>query len=186
MDNTTRTLLDRVNPLRRHETALVLDPVVLLRPDKISLGARSRIDSFVKIEGGDGVQIGDYVHIASFCHLNIGGGTLIMEEGSSAGSGARILSGSAQLGYESCSATHPKVKNLKTVTRIGKGATIFAGATVSAGCAMGERSALGGGSFLRPHTDIPAGELWAGVPAVFKKKITALDIDEMKTTENAL
>jgi acetyltransferase-like isoleucine patch superfamily enzyme len=176
MDNTTKTLLDRIDPPLRHPSSHVLEPVVILRPEKISIGERSRIDSFVKIEGGEGVHIGAYVHIASFCHLNIGGGTLIMEDGSSAGSGARILSGSALLGHPSCSATHPDVKNVKGTTVIGKGATVFAGATVSPGCTMGERSALGGGSFLRPHTTVPAGELWAGVPAVFKKKIPMWEV----------
>ncbi len=157
----------------RHDTSALFDPVILLRPQSLVMGKGSRVDGFVKIEGGDGVLLGDYVHIASFCHLNIGGGTLIMDEGSSAGSGARILSGSAQIGFASCSATHPGAVNLKTTTRIGKGATVFAGATVSAGCTLGAGAALGGGSFLRPHTDVPAGELWAGVPAVFKKTIAA-------------
>lgn len=153
-------------------TSQVFDPTIVLRPEHLVLGQYARIDSFCKIECGDGVFIGDYVHIASFCHLNIGGGVLIMEEGSSAGSGSRILSGSALAGHGSCSATHPNVKNAKSRTIIRKNATVFAGATVSVGCEMGEGSVLAGGSFLRPHTTVPPGELWAGVPAVFKKKLT--------------
>lgn len=153
--------------------ASIYDPNVILKPHRLVMQAHARVDSFCKIEGGDGVYLGSHVHVASFCHLNIGGGRLIMHDGSSAGSGARILSGSAMLGHASCSATHPGAVNVKTTTVIGKGATVFAGATVSPGCTLGEGSALAGGAFLRPHTTIPAGELWAGVPAVFKRKIEA-------------
>ena len=40
---------------------------LLLRPELISVGEGSRIDDFTRIEGGQGVEIGAYVHVSSFC-----------------------------------------------------------------------------------------------------------------------
>lgn len=146
-------------------SAALYEPSVVLRPHMLALGRHTRVDAFCKLECGDGVFLGDYVHVASFCHLNIGGGTLIMEEGSSAGSGCRILSGSATLGRESCSATHPSVVNMKTTTRIRKGATLFVNVTVLQGCDIGEGAIIGADSFLPAGTVVPAGETWFGSPA---------------------
>lgn len=59
-----------------HPTARVLDPQlsVFLNERAIRIEAHSRVDGLVKIEGGNGVQIGRHVHIASFSHINAGGG----------------------------------------------------------------------------------------------------------------
>lgn len=130
------------------------------------IGRNSRIDSFVKLECGEGMWIGDFVHIASFCHIGIGGGTLIMEEGSSAGSGVKILTGSAKSGEgRSCSATFPGVINEKTTTVIRRNATLYAGAIILPGCEIGEGAVIGAGAVVQAGTKVPAGELWAGVPA---------------------
>src|SRR5262245_61610303 len=90
----------------------LFDPVVLTRDGAGVLVAPTvRIDSFCKIEEGrigHAVVLYEYVHIASFCHLNIGGGLLVMEDGTSAGSGSRIVTGSNKPGPgRGCSAVHP-------------------------------------------------------------------------------
>src|SRR3972149_2593508 len=86
---------------------LIYEPVIILRPERIKYGVGVRIDSFVKLEGGEGMTIGNYVHIASFCHIGIGGGTTILEDGSSFGSGTKVLSGSNVADAVSCSAVAP-------------------------------------------------------------------------------
>jgi len=149
--------------------SIVYKPFVVLNAYAVSLGNFTRVDSFVKIEGGQGVIIGDHVHIASFCHIGIGGGVTILEEGSSVGSGGRILSGSNEPDAVSCSATaRPEdQRQTKAVTRICKNATIYAGATVMPGVTVGEGARIAAGAVVL-H-DVEPFSLYAGVPARCKK-----------------
>lgn len=48
---------------------------------------------------------------------------------------------------------------------IGQLVTIGANATVSQFCVIGEGATIGAGAVLPPHTIVPAGETWVGVPA---------------------
>jgi hypothetical protein len=54
--------------------------------------------------------------------------------------------------------------------RIGARATIGAYSLVSLGCQIGEDSIIEPHSYLLPHTEVPAGEIWGGRPAIFIKK----------------
>jgi acetyltransferase-like isoleucine patch superfamily enzyme len=144
---------------------LVDDQIVAIRADMIYIDHEARIDAFVKLEGGTGMRIGRHVHIASFCHIGIGGGTTILEDGSSFGSGARVLSGSNLPEAVSCSAVAPAAEQMvqRYVTRICRNATIYAGATVLPGLTIGEGARIGAGAVVTK--DVPPGEIWGGVPA---------------------
>jgi acetyltransferase-like isoleucine patch superfamily enzyme len=50
-------------------------------------------------------------------------------------------------------------------TKVCRGASIGAGSTVLPGVIIGENAMVGAGSVVTK--DIPAGEVWAGVPALF-------------------
>lgn len=145
------------------------DPVVVIKPENVELHPTARVDSFVKIEAAGRVSIGKYVHVASFCHIAIGGGEVILEEGSAMASGSKIIGGSNLLDGESRSAVAPadqqQVKRYKTV--LGKNAVLFTNAVVLPGVTIGEGAALAAGSVAT--RDIPAGELWGGVPARFMR-----------------
>lgn len=147
------------------DSSIIFEPTVILRPENLVMGKRSRVDAFCKLECGDGLFLGDFVHIASFCHLGIGGGTVVFEEGSSAGSGSKVLSGSASFDGPSWSATHPDVVNKKTVTRIRKNATLLVNSVVLPGCDIGEGATIAAGAVVLGGTTVPAGEVWGGVPA---------------------
>lgn len=54
-------------------------------------------------------------------------------------------------------------------TRVCKGASIGAGSTILPGITIGEGAMIGAGSVVT-H-DVPAGELWFGNPASFRRKI---------------
>ena len=54
-------------------------------------------------------------------------------------------------------------------TKICRGATIGAGATILPGITIGEHSFIGAGAVVT--CDIPPGEIWAGNPARFIKKV---------------
>lgn len=67
---------------------------------------------------------------------------------------------------------YPRSKNedwtlMKTIVR--KGATIGAGSTILPGIEIGENAMVGAGSVVTKN--IPSGEVWAGNPAKFLRKI---------------
>jgi acetyltransferase-like isoleucine patch superfamily enzyme len=146
------------------------EPLVMLRRSSIRVGPNVRIDSFVKLEGGELMFIGPNVHIASFCHLGIGGGITLLEDGSSFGSGAKVLSGSNVYGVgHGCSAVAPDVKFKRSFVHIRKNATLYAGAIVLPGVTVGEGAVVAAGAIVTK--DVPDGMLVAGVPAKIVKAV---------------
>jgi acetyltransferase-like isoleucine patch superfamily enzyme len=143
----------------------IFEPTVFINSARIIVSESARIDSFVKIEGGQGVKIGRWVHIASFCHLNIGGGKLIFEEGSAASSGVKIVTGSNSREGLSFSAAAPKEQQVikKSKVVIKKNAILFTNAVISPGVTVGEGAEVWPGAVVT-H-DVGAYEIWAGVPA---------------------
>ena len=57
---------------------------------------------------------------------------------------------------------------------IGNGALIGQGSIIQEGSIIGESSIIAAGAVVMPETEVPEGEMWAGNPAVFKKKVTRL------------
>lgn len=149
------------------------DPIVQTKPDMIKVGAGSRIDSFVKLEGGKGLIIGQYVHIASFAHLGIGGGLLIIEDFAAVASGGRIISGSNQLDAMSMSACAPAhiQRVVPSMTRMAKYSCVLCNGVVLPGVTLHEGAVLAAGGVAT--RDIPAWEVWGGVPArfMFKREV---------------
>lgn len=142
----------------------VFDPVVVLRPEMVVCDPTARIDSFCKLEGGEGIFIGGLVHIASFCHLNIGGGTTTLEEGSACASGVRLISGSNVPGPgRGCSAVDPDAVIKRSFVHLKKNSIVFANSVILPGVTVGEGAVVAAGSVVR--CDIPDGETWGGIPA---------------------
>lgn len=154
--------------------AQVFDPVVALRTDKIRIAHTARLDSFSKIEGGEGVYIGEYFHGASFIHLNIGGGILILENGSSCGSGVKIITGSNIPGpNRGCSAIDPNAVIERSFVHIKENAVLFCGVIVLPGVTIGKGAVIAAGAVVTK--DVPDGEMWGGVPAKCIKPAKAID-----------
>lgn len=137
------------------------DKSIFTKPDMIKMHRLSRVDGDVKIEGGNGVYIGEYVHIASKTHLNIGGGLLILKAGSAVGSGASIVTGSNDISAPSCSAIHPDATVTKKEIVIGENAVVFVNAVVMA--SVGDQAVVAAGAVVTKP--VPPDEIWAGVPA---------------------
>lgn len=157
--------MDQPNFADFGEGAAIFEPLVVLKPEQVMVGAGTRIDSFVKIEGGEGVLIGRCVHISSFVHINIGGGRVVIGDYVGVVSGARILGGSNMKQGLAMSAAAPaemQVVERKTTT-IGRYAFVGTNATVLPGVTIGEGAILGAGGVATK--DIPAWEIWGGVPA---------------------
>lgn len=136
----------------------ILDPelTVILNPRAVQIAETARIDAFCKIEGGLGVSIGEHVHVASFSHINKGGGRLTIEDNVTI-SGATIITGTNDL-------LDWQQVNRKAIL-IGKGAVVFSGALVMAN--VGENAVVGAGAVVTK--DVPTGEVWVGNPARFLK-----------------
>lgn len=150
--------------------AVFYEPIVRTRAENISVGAGSRVDSFCKLEGGLKLQIGRYVHVASFTHLGIGGGTLIIGDFAAVASGAKIISGSNQLDAVSMSACAPADVQRVTasVTELCAYSCVLCNAVVLPGVQLGEGAVLAAGGVATKN--IPPWEVWGGVPARFMSK----------------
>jgi len=130
----------------------------------------TRVDSFVKLEIGEGMVIGQHVHIASFCHIGIGGGLTLLEDGSSFGSGVRVISGSNVPGPgRGCSAIAPDAVFKRSFVHVQKNATMFAGSSVVPGVTIGEGAVVAAGAVVL-H-DVAPYTMVAGVPAVLVKTL---------------
>lgn len=146
--------------------AVVHEPSVLLNRDRIRFrGQGVRIDSFCKIEGGLGVEIGRFVHVASFCHLNIGGGSLALGDYSTCASSVKIVTGSNEIESLCCNTTAPE--ELQSVRRgfvvVKEYAFLCTGVVVLPDVTIGEGAVAAAGAVVRQ--DIPPWEIWAGCPA---------------------
>lgn len=166
MDSVTKQLIDAIDPFGAFgEGSIIFDPCVFTRKERIQIGAHCRIDSFSKLEGGERLILGDYVHVASFAHLNIGGGKLTVENGAAFASGCRIITGGNHIEGRSMSAVapHENQKLYRGEVHIGEDACVLTGAIVLPYCHIGKGARLAAGSVLTQQ--IPSYEVWAGVPA---------------------
>jgi acetyltransferase-like isoleucine patch superfamily enzyme len=144
---------------------MVYEPTVILQPEMVRIARTARIDSFCKIEGGRGVTIGEHVHVASFSHLNCGGGELVLGDHCTCSSGCKIASGLPDLSFLYASAAEPALfrhtKRYRTV--IGAYAVLFMGVIVLPGRIIGEGAVISAGSVV--DEDVPPWTVYKGNPA---------------------
>lgn len=147
----------------------LLEPIIKLNMEMVTIHPSSRIDGFCKIEGGKGVKIGKMVHIASYTHIGLGGGKVVIEDYVGISSGVIIISGSNVCdGVPSMSAVAPphlRLFNKEFTTTLKKWSGVYAGAIIFPGVTLNEGAILGAGG-VATH-DIPAWQIWHGNPATF-------------------
>lgn len=156
---------ENLDELTRIPTILY-EPIVMTMKDRIKIAEfGTRIDSFVKLEGGLGLEIGKGVHIASFAHLGIGGGTTVLENYTAVASGGKLISGSNQTDAWSMSAVAPELlqKRGTSFVLLKECSCVLTNAVVLPGVTLHEGAILAAGAVATK--DIPAWEIWGGVPA---------------------
>lgn len=148
-----------------HENVTIFEPNIILASEMIEIHEGARLDSFIKLEGGLGLSIGKFVHIASFCHINIGGGKVILGDHSAFSSGAKVLGGTNKMDGMSMSAASPREMQVieKSKTIIEPFAFVGTNAVIMPGIKIGEAAVIAAGAVVT--RDVPSYEVWAGVPA---------------------
>jgi len=146
---------------------MIHEPCLILKPDMVTIHPTARIDSFTRIEGGQGVTIGECVHIGSGSRINTGGGELIFGAHSGCSVNVVIATGNPDLSYLHTMPTEPAehIHVIRKRTVIGEYAIIFAGAILLPGITIGEGAVIGAGAVVTK--DVPSFEFWAGNPAKF-------------------
>lgn len=147
--------------------ARILDPGLscFLAGHRITVGDHTRIDGNVKIEGGLGVTIGAYVHVAWGCHINAGGGLVEIGDHSGMASHAVIIGGKPDLDQLYISAAEPPERcfPIRCHTVIGRFVFVGAGAIILPGIRIGDHAIIGAGAVVTK--DVGAREIWYGNPA---------------------
>lgn len=145
---------------------MIYEHTLILKPDMVDIAKTARVDSFCKLEGGKGLVIGEYVHIASFSHLNVGGGRTIFEDHSGCSSHCSVGSATPDWSYLYISAAEPPEHHhvRRMVTRICSFAILFMGVVVTPGVTVGEGAIVKPGSVV--YSDVEPWTIVQGNPAV--------------------
>ena len=112
------------------------------------IGEGTRIGSFVEI--GEKVVIGKNVSIGAFCFIPEG---VTIDDNCFIGPRVTFTNDKYP----------PSGRDNWSTTLVKKGARLGAAVTVVCGVTIGEGALIGAGSVVTK--DVPAGEIWAGVPA---------------------
>lgn len=145
------------------EGALVYPMAKIVKPEVVEIGDYSTIDDFVFINGGQGVQIGKHVHLASFVSV-IGGGRFVASDHSGVSCGSRIVTGT-NLNDGHMSASAPRdLQSLEIGSVIlERDAFVGTNCVLHPNVLMREGSVLGSNSLLLEDTE-PWG-IYVGSPA---------------------
>jgi galactoside O-acetyltransferase len=147
------------------EQTLISEKAVFYNPGNISIGDNSRIDDFCILSAGEGIEIGNYVHIACFVTM-IGKSKIIVKDYAGVSGKCSIYSstdtfdGSVMTG-PCVPAEFIKLYSKEVVLEkhvvVGTGTVILPGVTLDKGCAVGCSSVV--------NKSFPVNTIVAGIPA---------------------
>ncbi len=157
-----------------------MESYLRISPD-VKLGKDVKLACFINAYGceiGDGVKVGAFVEIQKGAKIGanskVSSHTFICE-GVAIGEGTFVGHSVTFINDKYPFATN-KDGSLQTeedwgveATSVGKRVSIGSGSTILCGVSIGDGAMVGAGSVVTKS--IPAGELWAGVPARFMRKV---------------
>lgn len=158
------------------EGTVVHDPhlSIFLRPEMIRIGAYARLDGLIKVEGGEGVVIGDYVHVSSMTHINGGGGRVLLSDHCGLASGVKVIGGQPDLAYRAICPQEPEGTHgvIRKTTVVESYALLATNAVILPGVTVGEGAVVAAGAVVTK--DVPPWEVWGGIPArkIGKREVT--------------
>lgn len=165
--------------IEKHPSAVVHDheKSIILQGDRITIEAYARIDGLVRLQGGEGLYIGEHVHIGSFSTLNAGGGTVFFGDHSGCSNGCVIAAGMPDLDYTKISAAEwiEDIHKITKITQIGRYVCIFANAIILPGVTIGDYAVIGAGAVVTK--DVKKGHIVVGNPA---RTVDIRDIGNLK------
>ena len=136
----------------------------IVRPEVVGIGEGTRIDDFVFINGGNGVEIGQYNHIASFVSV-VGGGKLITRDYVGIAAGARIITATHHYGDgRRISPLIPEEEQhlIRGIVTLEKDVFIATNAIVHPNVTVGEGAIIGSGGLVLK--DVAPWTINVGVP----------------------
>jgi len=142
----------------------IFEPVVLLKPGAIFLQNQIWISEFSFVNGGAGLYVGNYVHIANHSSI-VGGGFCVLEDFSGLSAGCRIITGSGQIegGLANPNVPSPYGRTERSEVWIERHALLYTNVVVHPGVRVGEGAVVGSGSVVTRDLD-PWG-VYVGSPA---------------------
>ncbi|MCA9915563.1 MAG: hypothetical protein KC496_19550 [Anaerolineae bacterium] len=143
----------------------VFQNVLLLKPEMVELEDGVRIDDYARVEGGLGLSIGRYTHMASFASI-LGGGKTSVGAFAGIAQGARIVTGGGHPFWQHFPVAPPEDDYYHIVrgeVHIGDYAFVAANAVVVPGVTIGEGAIVAAGSVAT--RDVPPWTVVAGIPA---------------------
>ena len=157
-----------------------MDTYNRIAPD-VKLGEDVRLACFINAYGctiGDGTKVGAYVeiqknaHIGAHCkissHTFICEGVVI-EDGVFIGHNVTFINDRLPRAVNPDGSLQTEADWAVVATRIERGASLGSSVTVLCGVTVGAGALVGAGSVVTKS--IPPGEIWAGNPAKFLKKV---------------
>lgn len=158
--------LARQLPLRSVGADVMIWPRAhVIRPEAVDIGDSVIVDDFVFLDGGVGLRIGSFVHIASFTAV-VGGGEFVAEDFTGLSGGVRVYTGNED--YSGACLTNPAVPAPYRVPQrgrvhLGRHAIVGANAVILPDVTVGEGAVVGAGSVVT--RDIEPWTVNVGAPA---------------------
>lgn len=159
----TSELLSRLKFAGKNLT--IFESVIILNPEVVTIGDGTRIDDYVKLEGGLGLTLDHHIHIASFSSI-LGGGSARLGAFTGLAQGARVVTGGGHPFADRFPSPPPPgdpFTRQRLHVELGAYSFVGANAVVLPGVTVGEGGVIAAGSVATK--DVPAWTIVAGSPA---------------------
>lgn len=142
----------------------IFEPVAIMGAERIELASHIWLSEFSFLNAGQGLYIGNFVHVANHASI-IGGGFCILDDFAGLSAGARIITGSADLDAGLANPMIPAEfgATYRSHVILEKHALLSTNAVVHAGVTIGEGAVVASNSVVT--RDLEPWGIYIGAPA---------------------